>query len=75
MDRPPSPEAAIQLLEPMDEDFCENNVGATYWDVNPLFLDFSTGYAQDDLLNALPSDGRVHDNTRGAQPGVYRRGI
>lgn len=43
--------------------FCENNIGATYWDVNPLYLDFASGLAQDGLL---ATDG-VHDNTRGAQ--------
>jgi hypothetical protein len=42
--------------------FCENNTGATYWDVNPLYLDFATGYAQ---ANLLISDN-VHDSTQGA---------
>lgn len=57
----------VSYLNQWMKTFCENNTGATYWDVNPLFLDFSTGYAQDDLLSADPSDGHVHDSTRGAQ--------
>lgn len=43
--------------------FCENNTGATYWEVNPLYLDFASGNAQ---ANLLVSDS-VHDNTQGAQ--------
>lgn len=43
--------------------YCENNVGITYWDANPSFLDFSTGYSQSSLLQA----DFLHENAAGAQ--------
>lgn len=42
--------------------FCESNTGCTYWDPNPVMIDFATGYGLASLLNA---DG-AHDNAAGA---------
>lgn len=48
--------------------FCENNTGATYWDVNPLCIDFGPQQGQYGVTqaNLLLTDS-IHDNAQGAQ--------
>jgi hypothetical protein len=43
--------------------YCENNSGATYWDYNPLVIDWSRGLA---LASMIATDG-LHDSVQGAQ--------